>query len=173
MMIKIMCLAALVLGGWYLGKIKGERGVAAARQAGELAEALKMLEFDVSFLRLPAKEAFLRISFSKENAVKKIFDYMANTLEKNDCGDMRKIFAEALEKYKCDIFICDFAKETMYNFFKSFGTLDGENEILNIKAAYTKLKFVESSEMPCAEEKAKLLKKCGFLAGMFFAIILF
>lgn len=173
MILKIMCSAALVLGAWYLGKIRGDEYVAAARQAGELAEALKMLEFDVSFLRLPARDAFLRISFSKQNAVKKIFDYMANALEKKDCKDMQKIFSEALERYKDDIFICDFAKETMFNFFKSFGALDGENEISNIKAAYTKLKFIENSEMPQAREKAKLLKKSGFLAGAFLAIILF
>lgn len=173
MIAKILCCGVVVCGCGYMGAVLGKRYVYAARQTGEFADALKMLEFDVSFLKLPAKEAFLRVNFSKDNTVKKIFVYMAKALEKNDCKNMCDIFCEAIKKYSEDVFISEFSKDTIYNFFKSFGTLDRENEIANIKSAYTKLRFAEEEEASSADEKSKFLKKTGFLAGIFLAIMLF
>lgn len=170
---RIFFAVVIILGCGYMGRLKGEKYRFAVKQTGEFAEALKMLEFDVSFLKLPAKDAFLRINFSKESTVKKIFSYMAGCIGNGDSISLQETFSKALEKYEDSVFVCDFAKDTMYNFFKSFGGLDRENEISNIRAAYTKLKFLENDESASAESNAKMSCRLGIIAGVFFAIILF
>ena len=168
----IIAALIIIIGSGYIGIVYASRYDVAVNQIGGFINAFKMLEFDISFLKLPLFEAFERIYESQTGTVKKVFKYMTDSLSEKKCSNIGNLFVESLEKYKKELVFSDEVKSVLTDFSKSLGEMNVENEISNIKAAYTKLKYFEEEARNISGKNAKMCRGLGFLTGIFIVTIL-
>lgn len=162
----------IIIGATYIGVIYGSKYEIAVSQLDAFINALKMLEFDISFLRMPLGESFERVSKSQSGTVKKIFSYMANELAEKRTQDVGILFKKSLDKFSNELLINDEVKNTLYDFSENIGCMDAENEIINIKAACVKLRYFENEARELAKKNVNMCRSLGALSGIFIVILL-
>lgn len=172
MVTTIITSAIIILGSAYIGITYASKYEIAARQIEAFVNALKMLEFDISFLRMPLGETFERIAKNQKGTVKKIFEFMSKELSERNTVDAGKLFKKSLDKYKDELLFGDDVKNTLYDFSENMGCMDAENEIVNIKTAYVKLRYFEEEARQSAKKNVKMCRGLGLLAGIFIVIVL-
>lgn len=169
---EIISAAVIIIGSSYIGIRYASKYERAVAQTEAFANALKMLEFDISFLRLPLCEAFERIARGQHGAVKKVFEFLVSELKERKSSNVGGLLMKAVERYEGELEIGEEAKNVLADFSEGLGHMNPENEIANIKSAYVKLKFYEEEARRIAEKNVKMYKGLGLLAGIFIVIIL-
>lgn len=168
----IVTSAIIIFGSAYIGVAYASKYEIALRQISAFINAFKMLEFDISFLKLPLSESFARISKSQNGAVKKIFEFMAKELSENKTDNAGELFKKSIEKYSKELLFDEEVKKTLFDFSKNMGCMDAENEITNIKATHIKLKYFEDEARESARKNVKMCRGLGLLTGIFIVIVL-
>ena len=77
MITSVLTSAVIIFGSAYIGIMYASKYELAVKQISSFISAFRMLEFDVSFLKLPLAETFERISKSQKGTVKEIFEFMS------------------------------------------------------------------------------------------------
>jgi len=172
MFTSIITSAIIIFGSSYIGITYASKYEIAVNQISSFINAFKMLEFDISFLRLPLSETFERISKSQKGAVKKVFEFMSKELSEKKTDNAGELFKKSLDKYSKELIFSNEVKDTLYDFSENMGCMDVENEIVNIKAAYIKLKYFEEEARESAKKNVKMCRGLGLLAGIFIVLIL-
>ena len=162
----------IIFGCAYIGITYASKYEIAVSQISCFINAFKMLEFDISFLRLPLCETFERISKSQKGTVKKVFEYMSKELSDKKIDNAGDLFKASLNRYSKELLFGDEVKNTLYDFSENMGCMDVENEIVNIKAACVKLKYFEEEARESAKKNVKMCRGLGLLAGIFIVIVL-
>lgn len=172
MFMLIITSAIIIFGSSYIGITYASRYEIAVNQISSFINAFKMLEFDISFLRLPLLETFERISKSQKGTVKKVFEFMSKELSEKKTDNAGELFKKSLNKYSKELIFCNEVKDVLYDFSENMGCMDVENEIVNIKAAYIKLKYFEDEARESAKKNVKMCRGLGLLVGIFLVLIL-
>lgn len=168
----ILASAIIILGSAYIGITYASKFEIRVSQIEAFICALKMLEFDISFLKLPLSDSFERISKNQSGAVKKIFSYLAKELEEKKSINSGTLFRRAVEKFKNELLIGENEENVLIEFSDNLGSMNMENEVENIKSAYTKLKFYEAEARELAKKNVKMYRGLGLLTGIFIVLVL-
>ena len=172
MLISIISAGIIIFGSTYIGVSFANKYELSVNQIVGFINALKMLEFDISYLRLPLNDAFERIAKGQNGVVKSIFEYMAKELSSKKCEDVGILFKRAISNYEKELLIGEEATAVLYDFSKNMGCMDVENEIANIKTASMKLKYFEEEAREKSKYDGKMCRGLGLLTGIFIVIML-
>ena len=168
----IMSALIIIMGSAYIGITYASKYEIAVKQTEAFANSMKMLEFDISFLRLPLHEAFERISKNQSGTVKKIYSFLSNELKEGRSTSVGALFRTAVEKYSSELEVSENTKNVLLDFCNCIGHMNAENEIANIKACYVKLKYYEDEARQIAGKTVKMYRGLGLLGGIFIVLIL-
>jgi len=169
--LEIIASIIIITGSAYIGIIYASKYENSVKQIESFADALKMLEFDISFLRLPLTEAFERISKNQSGVIKKFFKFLSEELKEKNSKNVGELFKKAVFKYKNELLIGENAENILLDFSNNMGLMDAQNEIANIKSAYTKLKYYENEARESAKKNVKMCRGLGLLAGIFIVLV--
>lgn len=162
----------IIFGSAYIGITYASKYEIAVNQISSFINAFKMLEFDISFLKLPLGDTFERVSKSQSGTVKKIFEFMSKELLDKKSDNAGELFKKSLNIYSKELMFGEEVKNILYDFSENMGCMDAENEIANIKSACVKLKYFENEAREFAKKNVKMCRGLGLLVGMFIVILL-
>lgn len=171
-MLKIFSGLIIIFCSTYLGISYASGYNKAVHQISSMINALKILEFDISFLKLPLACTFERISKSTCGVVKKIFEESYMGLSERPCENAGELFKSSLKKYSEEIFFSQEVMLALEDFSDNLGGRDIECEVSNIKTTIVKLKFFEDEAREEAKTNVKMCRGLGVLSGIFIVIVL-
>ena len=169
---QIITSALIIIASSYIGIACASKYETGLKNISAFLSTLKMLEFDVSFLRLPLSESFERIAKGQKGSVKKFYNYLAEELKSAKGEDISYIYKKGLNRYRGELLFNENVENVLTDFSDNLGNMNVENEIANIKAAYTKLKYYEEEARGLAKKNVKMYRGLGLLGGIFIVLIL-
>ena len=169
---QIISSSLIIIASSYIGIACASKYEMEVKNISAFLSTLKMLEFDVSFLKLPLRESFERIAKSQRGSVKKFYNYLAEELKSAKGEDIGYIYKKALNRYRGELLFDENVEIVLSDFSDNLGNMNVENEIANIKAAYTKLKYYEEEARGIANKNVKMYRGLGLLGGIFIVLIL-
>lgn len=163
--------ALIILASSYIGIACASKYETAVKHIEAFQSSLKMLEFDVSYLKLPLRESFERIAKSQRGCIKNFYSYLAEQLRDCNGENVGFIYKKALNRFKYDLLFNENIENALIDFSDSLGNMNVENEVANIKALYTKIKYYEEEARGMAKKNVKMYRGLGILGGIFIVLI--
>ncbi len=169
---KLIAAAILVLGGGYLGILFASSLAIRVNQIEEMRLALTRMSFNISFLKMPVKEALTSASKTSKGGVCRVLLDVANMIE-NEGLSPSCAWERAILKNRSALCLTKSEIDILEEFANNLGKGDTENEINNIKATCAKLSLSQTTAEGERDSKGRLWRGAGLLAGMFVAVLLF
>ncbi len=169
---KLIAAVILVLGGGYVGILFASGLAIRVNQIEEMRLALTRMSFNISFLKMPVKEAVINAAKTARGGIYRVLTDAAQMLE-NERLTPACAFERAILKNRKALCLKASEIDILEEFANNLGRGDTENEINNIKAAHAKLALSQTAAEGERDSKGRLWRGAGLLAGMFVAVLLF
>lgn len=168
---KLIAAAILVMGGGYLGILFASGLATRVNQIEEMRLALMRMSFNISFLKMPVKEALTNAAKTSKGGIYRVLIDAANMI--NEGLSPACAWERAILKNRSSLCLKSTETDILNEFANNLGRGDTENEINNIKATCAKLTLSQTVAEGERDSKGKLWRGAGVLAGMFVAVLLF
>ncbi len=169
--IRIASLAAVVLGGGYIGMLFASRLAWRAKQLEQLILIITQIGFNINFLKMPLAKALSGAASGRYGEVGQVFLSAADGIADEGMAPSAAL-ERAVLRSRSNLCITDEDIEILMEFAKNLGLGDVKSEMNNIDAAQARLTLARSMAEGERESKSKLCKGMGLLCGMLVALIL-
>ena len=168
---KLIAAAILVLGGGYIGILFASGLAIRVNQIEEMRLALMRMSFNISFLKMPVKEALASAAKTSKGGIYRLLVDAADMI--NNGLSPGCAWERAILKNRSHLCLKSSDTDILNEFANNLGRGDTENEINNIKATCAKLSLTQTTAEGERDSKGRVWKGAGVLAGMFVAVLLF
>ncbi len=171
-MLKLMGILFLFCGSTAVGISLGKEMDMRIREIQELQRILGMLEGEIGYAKGTLAECFFHIAKRSREPFQKFLSHMASHMEEAKGETFARIFQEHMEEDLNQSALTESDQKELLRFGEQLGYLDVSRQMEAIALYRRYLAEACSQAQGEYQQKAKLYRWLGMMAGMFLTVIL-